>query len=289
MKDYGVRINRALNYAADKLPDYVGLDEVARVAAFSPYHFHRVFLLIVGENFSQFMRKRRLEWAALELVKTDRRIIDISLDAGFESQETFSRAFKSCFEITPAKFRKAGRGPDQSFRGIESLLNLNSGKGEFMKPEIIEKESFHVIGLERTYPLADFEKALVQWEDFKKKSDAIDTPDRNCFYGISHAPLGSCNDDGKSPQFKYLTACEAEKGSKVPEGMIKVRMPKQKYACFTFRGPVSGFQSFIKNIWAHYLPESGLEVVDMPEIEVYDERFRIDSNESEMDYLIPVK
>ena len=69
MSEYGVRINRALNYAQENLPAYVELDEVAQIAAFSPYHFHRVFILVVGESFASFMRKRRLEWAAMELLK----------------------------------------------------------------------------------------------------------------------------------------------------------------------------------------------------------------------------
>ena len=70
MSEYSVRINRALNYAQEKLPACVELDEVAQIAAFSPYHFHRVFMLVVGESFAGFMCKRRLEWAAMELVNT---------------------------------------------------------------------------------------------------------------------------------------------------------------------------------------------------------------------------
>ena len=86
-----------------------------------------------------------------------------------------------------------------------------------------------------------------------------------------------------------MTAHEVPAGDVEPPGMIRVKIPKQKYAKYTFCGPVSGFQAFINNVWTLYLPESGLEVIESPEIEVYDERFKLDSPESEMDYLIPVK
>lgn len=95
MSEYGVRINRALNYAQEKLPACVELDEVAQIASYSPYHFHRVFMLVVGETFASFMRKRRLEWAAMELLNTKRRILNISLDTAMKPKKVLPGLLKA--------------------------------------------------------------------------------------------------------------------------------------------------------------------------------------------------
>lgn len=288
MNDYGVRINRALNYAQKKLPHHIELEEVAKIAAFSPYYFHRIFFLMVGENFSEFMRKRRLEWAAIELLTSHRRIIDISLEVGFESQESFSRAFKNYFKVTPAKFRKDRYKPKEKHFSLHDVFYIK--KGEIMKPEIIEKESFTVIGLVQTYDAPDFKKAFDQWEIFKKKSQQADILKTDMLYGISLIPISTYKQQNCTGIFKYLTACQKiDKETKIPEDMITLEIPKQKYAKYTFKGPISGFQAFITNIWMYYLPASGLEVIEAPEIEVYDKRINIESHESEMDYLIPIK
>jgi len=287
MSEYGVRINRALNYAQEQLPACVELDEVARIAAFSPYHFHRVFMLVVGETFASFMRKRRLEWAAMELLNTERRILDISLDVGYETQESFARAFKSHFNITPGKFRSKVRSPKEAFLGLKSTFEIQLG--ELMKPEIIERDRFIVVGIQKDYDSPDFSGALSQWQAFWSRSDEVKTKNYNCYYGLSVVPTITRQKNNCQGTFQYLSAYETADGEAVPKGMTRLIIPPQKYAKYTFTGPVSGFQSFIMNVWTQYLPESSLEVIESPEIEVYDERFSLDSHESEMDYLVPVK
>ncbi len=287
MSEYGVRINRALNYAQEQLPACVELADVASIAAFSPYHFHRVFMLVVGETFSSFMRKRRLEWAAMELLSSRRGILDIALDVGYETQESFSRAFKSHFGITPGKFRYSVKSPDEAFLGLKSTFEIQIG--ELMKPEIIERDCFTVAGVQGDYDKPDFAGALEQWKQFWERNYEVKALDNRCYYGLSVVPTRVRQKNSCSGLFQYLAAYETAEDEHVPEGMTKLTLPAQKYAKYTYRGPVSGFQAFIMNVWSHYLPESGLEVIESPEIEVYDERFDLNSHESEMDYLVPVK
>lgn len=287
MSEYAVRINRALNYAQEKLPDNVELDDVAQIAAFSPYHFHRVFMLVVGDNFASFMRKRRLEWAAMELLNTKRRILDISLDVGYETQESFGRAFKFQFNTTPSKFRNNARSPNHAFIGLKSAFEIQIG--ELMKPEIVERNCFEVIGIQKDYDSPDFSGALSQWQELWSRSNGVKFRENGCYYGITVVPTKTRQKNGCSGGFRYMAAKEAVEGEIVPVGMVKQTIPAHKYAKYTYNGPISGFQAFIMNVWTRYLPESGLEVVESPEIEVYDERFSLDSHESEMDYLVPVK
>lgn len=287
MSDYGVRINRALNYAQKKLPENVELEEVASISSFSPYHFHRIFMFVVGEKFAAFMRKRRLEWAAMELINTRRRILDISLDAGYETQESFARAFKVHFNTTPNKFRNKVKSPSEAFIGLRSTFEIQIG--ELMKPEIIQKETLEVIGVQKDYDEPDFSGALSQWQEFWSRNKELDSRDTNCYYGLTVVPTRTRQKNNCCGVYRYLVAQEFVSGGAVPEGMTRFTIPCQKYAKYTYKGPISGFQAFIMNVWTRYLPESGLEVIESPEIEVYDERFNLESHESEMDYLVPVK
>jgi len=82
---------------------------LADLAGFSPFHFHRIFSGMVGESVMAHVRRLRLERAAQELMHTQKAVIDVALDAGYETQESFTRAFRSAFDEPPARFRKLRR------------------------------------------------------------------------------------------------------------------------------------------------------------------------------------
>jgi predicted transcriptional regulator YdeE len=241
----------------------------------------------VGESYASFMRKRRPEWTAMELLRTKSRVLGISLDVGYETQESFARAFKHHLNTAPGKFRNKVKSPSEVFLGLKSAFeNLID---ELMKPEIVKRDTFEAIGIQQDYDALDFSGALSQWQEFWSRSIEVKSTDKNCYYGLSVVPTKTRQHNNCSGVFRYLVAHEVDDDISVPKGMVKLTIPPQKYAKYTYKGPVSGFQAFIMNIWAHYLPESGLEVIESTEIEVYDKRLSLESNESEMDYLIPVK
>ena len=101
------QIQRAVDYIEDHLNDDLEVESIAKVAGFSRWHFQTVFSAAVGDSLKEYIRSRRLSKAMIEL-GTDKRIVEIAMDAGFESQESFSRAFKQVFQLTPGEFRKKG-------------------------------------------------------------------------------------------------------------------------------------------------------------------------------------
>jgi len=103
--DQAEAIGRALRYVEANLKEDLSLDRLASRSAFSPYYFHRLFQHHVGMTPADYVRKRRLANAAGELLTTDRRILEIALDYRFESQETFTRAFKKQYRMTPGRYR----------------------------------------------------------------------------------------------------------------------------------------------------------------------------------------
>jgi AraC family transcriptional regulator len=105
--DYQERILRVLTHIQEHLDETLDLEELARVACFSSFHFHRIFAAMTGETIADHVRRLRLERAAMELRSGAQQVIQVALDAGYEAHEAFSRAFKAAYGVSPAKFRRA--------------------------------------------------------------------------------------------------------------------------------------------------------------------------------------
>jgi AraC family transcriptional regulator len=104
--DYQQRILRVLTHIQEHLDEALDLEELAGVACFSSFHFHRVFAAMTGETIADHVRRLRLERAAMELRSGARQVIQVALDAGYEAHEAFTRAFKVAYGISPAEFRR---------------------------------------------------------------------------------------------------------------------------------------------------------------------------------------
>jgi len=105
--DYQQRILRVLTHIQEHLDEALDLEELARVACFSSFHFHRVFAAMTGETIADHVRRLRLERAAMELRSGAKQVIQVALDAGYEAHEAFTRAFKAAYGVSPAEFRRA--------------------------------------------------------------------------------------------------------------------------------------------------------------------------------------
>ncbi|MFP4153671.1 MAG: GyrI-like domain-containing protein [Alkalispirochaeta sp.] len=125
--EYIQRINRTMDYIDSHLADPLPLDVLAGVAAFSKYHFHRIFLAYVGETPGQYVQRLRLEKAAMLVVAhRDRSITDIALSVGFSDMAAFSRAFRNAHGITPSRYRSYRRDLTMKDRKV-SIPDRNSG------------------------------------------------------------------------------------------------------------------------------------------------------------------
>jgi AraC family transcriptional regulator len=103
--DYVLRVNRAVDYITAHLDEPLRLEDVARAACFSPYHFHRIFRALIGETLAAFVKRVRLERAVYLLShRTGTRLTDVALACGFSSSSDFSRAFRSYYGVAPRDF-----------------------------------------------------------------------------------------------------------------------------------------------------------------------------------------
>lgn len=288
------QIQRAIDYIEDHLDEDLSTDSIAKVAGFSKWHFQMVFSSAVGDTLKEYVRKRKLTAAVIALGTTDKRILDIALDAGFESQEAFTRAFKQMFGKNPGECRRDG---------IKSIMSLNKPKitmdyldhlygGVNMQPVIVFVDEKKVVGMGTkfisTLSPDNNNQTIIPalWGTYVTRSQEIKSR-------VGYADFGVCFDPGgvKShpDECFYVAGAEVKNTNEVPDGMMTMTIPAGQYAVFTHKGSIEKLRFTMKYIYGSWLPKSGQKLRDAPDLEIYDQRFKPDSEDSEIDVYIPIQ
>ncbi|MBH0172406.1 AraC family transcriptional regulator [Fictibacillus sp. 23RED33] len=289
--DYEVCIQRTLDYIEENLQNRITLEELAELACFSPFHYHRVFQFLVGESVMDYVRKRRLSHAAKRLLQSDDKVIDIAFDLGFHYHESFNRAFKKQYGRSPREYRNASLHPVSLHQ--RTYLNINRYTGGMnMEMKIIKKPAFHIIGYDLNTRNTDGQNNIdipKFWENYiqKKLGEKIPNPlNRN-------QELGLCTEyNTTTGEFVYMIGMEVDKGTPAPEGMSYRSFPELEYAVFTT--PKASEENFVQSIqqtwveiFSKWFPDSGYEHNGKLEFELYDERCYGDENK-QIDIYIPL-
>ena len=127
-RTYEERMLRVLVHIQEHVDEDLSLAALARVAHFSPYHFHRIFRGMVGESVKTHIRRLRLERAALHLKTTRRPVTRLAFEAGYETHESFTRAFRDMFGVAPSVYRRrhCAFSPERAPSGDRKSTRLNS-------------------------------------------------------------------------------------------------------------------------------------------------------------------
>lgn len=290
--DYVVCIQRTLDYIEGNLHEQISLEKLAEVACFSPFHYHRVFQVMVGESVMDYVRKRRLTVAAERLFYTDEKVISIAVDVGFQYQESFNRAFKKYYSVSPKQYRNAKRisGPLRGKACLNTTLLLG---GNTMEPKLVTKPAFHFIGYELKTKNEDGQnnKDIPEfWQQYMKNKLGCKIPNPI----RENEELGICTDfNPETGEFVYMIGMEVKEGEQASDGMVYRSFPALEYAVFTTpKSDESSFTASIQTTWNYifteWFPQSNYEHDGSVEFELYDERC-YGAEDKEMDIYIPIK
>ncbi len=285
--DWLTGIQNAIQYIEEHITEEINYEEVAKKAFCSSYYFQRIFSILCGLNLGEYIRNRRLTLAGNELNATDGKIIDIALKYGYESPESFTRAFSRFHGITPTEAKKNG-SKLKSFSRLSMKIILTGGN--IMNYKIIKMEAFDIIekvekhtieNSENAKSIPDFWARSHQDGTIKKLLDT--TIDKTFLYGICY---GNSQENAKT--FDYAIATKWDKKSKVPDGFRKNTIPARIWAIFECKGAMpKAIQELWKKIVTEFFPTSGYQPTCELDIEVYSEG-DMESSEYYSEIWIPV-
>jgi AraC family transcriptional regulator len=258
--NYEERIKRVIEFIGKHLNETLSLEELSHVACFSKYHFHRLFTAYTGLSLKQFIKDLRLKRAAHQLiVENDASIIEIALDAGFESHESFSRAFKQRCGLNPTDFRKKVCW-DAWKTSSYSLLKQGE---KMMNVTIKNMPSRHLAVLEHhgdPQKLGESVNKLLSW---LKTHNLILSPGEA--FGFAH-------EDPKlvSPEkFRFDLAITVPRTTKLSNDIIAKDLPAGRYAVAVHKGSREHIGDTVYPLYRDWLPQSNEELADFPCIFCY--------------------
>ena len=259
------RLNQAVGYIEDNLEDSIDIAQAARIACCSAFHFQRMFGYIAGVSLSEYIRRRRMTAAALELQRGDVRIIDLALRYGYDSPTAFSRAFAVVHGMSPSAARQMGTEL-VAYPRLHFLITIKGD--EQMEYRIERKKAFRIVGVKAHFCMGaeeSFEKVPQFWAQTQQsgmfgKLCEMEGKEPCGVLGVSSCMNGQ--------DFDYYIAVATD--APVPEGMVEHTVPEADWAVFPCTGPMpSAIQQLQKRIISEWLPVSGYEYADAPDIEVY--------------------
>lgn len=265
------RMGNALCYIQASLDQAIDPEQVAARACFSLSHFHRLFKGMVGETLGEHIRRLRLERAAVQLAYGETQVTIIAFDAGYETLESFSRAFRKMFGKTPSEFRRKKqqihfpKTPSSIHYSPGTPLPLNNRKNgkPLLELRTTEFGPARIAYIRHTGPYIE---CMATWERLCEWAQTKDILRQDTLF------LGICYDDPTiTPAGKIrYEACITVPDSVSPEGEVTVRtLPVCEYLVATHYGPYETMEETYTQMMWQWLPTSGRDMPDQPSLEIY--------------------
>ncbi len=235
-------IQNAIEYIEDNLTEELNIQEIAEKACVSVFHFQRIFNILCGFTIGEYIRSRRLSIAAQELSKVDAKVIDVAIKYGYDSPDSFTRAFTKFHGISPSAAKLKGVNL-KSFAQVKIKLILEGGT--MLEYKIVKKAQFTVMGKVRSFDTdTSYDEIPKFWQEHMQSEENK----------IVCGMYGICIDsDGKN--FDYLIADNYLPWNEIPDGYETRVIPEGTWAVFPCRGTLpKSLQDVNTKIWSEWLP-----------------------------------
>jgi AraC family transcriptional regulator len=261
------RMMDAIDYMEKHMEEQLDIEEVAKAAYSSTFHFQRMFNMLTGMTVAEYMRKRKLTLAAQELAMSSAaRVLDVALKYGYDSPESFAKAFRRVHGITPSAAREPGANL-KAYPRISFHLSLKGDKD--MDYRIVERKEYEVVGKLITVSYKDGEN-LRRIPEFWGECYKDGTVEKLCAVSGGKDMLGICMDmEFEEEQMSYMIAIEND-GISTDSSLTTRKIPAANWAVFASIGPLPGaIQKVWERVFQEWLPATGYEHAEAPELEVY--------------------
>lgn len=243
-------------------------------------------MALVGQTLAEHVRRRRLTESSYELLGRKTGILEIALDYRFESQASFTRAFKKMFGVSPGLYRKQKQRLQSREEPIISEDRIYHYYGGMpVEPKVVVIESFMVVGMKVETRMADnripelWQRFMPRIQEIKHRSNPYDT------YGISEYSANYVDE-----LFTYWACVPVDRIDEVPDGMVAKTVTAAQYVVVTHKGKLDSMGNAFDYLHTTWLPKSGYQFDEKDGFERYGEKFAGgDNEESETEIYIAIK
>lgn len=278
---YERAVRHAVSMVIESLDGALDLRALARQAAMSPFHFHRVFRGMVGETPLELHRRLRLERAAWRLREGDDPVTDIAFGAGYETHEAFTRAFRTRYDCSPSEFRR-GRGLDADGCARPFQIELTARSGVHFRPEgtgplhihftrggpnmnveTVDRPELRVATVRHVGPYDRIAEAFARLGQLAAA---------NHLFAPQAEMIAIYHDDPESTppaELRSDAAISIAADARVPDGLDQARLPGGRYARAIHVGPYRQLGDAWARLMGEWLPQSGFRVGEGVAYEIY--------------------
>lgn len=255
-------ISEAISYIEENITGDLTIEGIAGQVCISPFYFQKGFAMLCGFTVGEYIRFRRLALAGAELVATDQKIIDLALKYGFDSPDSFTKAFARFHGVTPTAVRKNG-AMLKTFAPLQLKFTLQGGYS--MDYRIVEKAAFTVMGEAKTFT---YDEATQEIPKFWSEFFAAGKGEIVCGqYGVNR------DEKMSGETFEYLIADNYDPTKPLAEGFVTRVIPQHTWAVFACRGAMPQvMQEVNRQIFSEWLPNCrDYEIAAGINIEMYND------------------
>ena len=276
MADLRADIQNALTYIEENLTEELEIRDIAKKAFLSPFYFQRIFGVMCGISVGEYIRGRRLSLAGEELARSDAKVIDIAAKYGYDSPDSFNRAFQRFHGISPSAAKKAGARLI-SFAPVK--IKQTVGGIHMIEYRIVEKPQFTVMGVSRKFhPETSYQQIPEYWTEMFSHPDFP-------LMGV----YGICIDDnGADGEFDYWIADNYIPWQEIPAGCKSLVIPGGTWAVFPCK--LKTLQDTNTQMWQEWLPNCReYKLSGSYNLEVYGPPCKEDQGETYVELWLPVE